>query len=212
MTKLDFIYKRKSIRQFKKENIDNEDIKTIIKAATQAPSGKNEQGWHFIVIKNKEKINQIASIVEKKNGELASYLNDENDKKNLTKFLKYHTIFKNAPIIILAYAKNYIPAGYKALKAKGASQEEIHDLLRPSPGVQGISAAMENLQLAAASMDYGTCWMTGPLYAAKEISEYIGFDKENYFLAAMTPLGVPANENVISPPRKPLEEVLTIIE
>jgi len=212
LTELDFIYKRKSIRQFKEESINDDDIKTIIKAAVQAPSGKNEQGWHFIVIKNKEKIKKLASIVEEKNNELASYLNDENDKRNLTKFLKYHTIFKNAPVIILAYAKNYIPAGYKALKAKGASQKEIHDLLRPSPGIQGISAAMENLQLAAASMNYGTCWMTGPLYAAKEISEYVDFSKDNYFLAAITPLGVPENENIISPPRKPLEEVLTIIE
>lgn len=212
MTNLDFIYKRKSVRKFTDETVSNEDIKILIQTATQAPSGKNLQNWHFIVIKDKEKIEEIAKIVEKKNSELATYLHNEEDKKNLTKFLKYHTIFRNAPTLVLVYAGSYIPAGYKALKAKGASSEEIHNLLKPSPGVQNIAAAMENLQLAAANMGYGTCWMTGPLYAKEDITEYIGFEKEDYFLAAMTPLGIPADIEIKSPPRKPVEEVLTIIE
>ncbi|MBS4537618.1 nitroreductase family protein [Clostridium sp. D2Q-11] len=212
MTNLDFIYKRKSVRKFTDEVISNEAIKTLIQAATQAPSGKNLQNWHFIVIKDKQKINQIAKIVEKKNDALASYLDNEDEKKKLTKFLKYHTIFKNAPVLILVYAGSYIPAGYKALQAKGASREEIDNLLKPSPGVQNIAAAMENLQLASAQMGYGTCWMTGPLYAKEEITEYIGFEKDGYFLAAMTPIGVPVDEDIKSPPRKPVEDVLTIIE
>ncbi|MBS4534670.1 nitroreductase family protein [Clostridium sp. D2Q-14] len=212
MANLDFIYKRKSIRKFTDETISNDDIKTLIKAATQAPSGKNLQNWHFVVIKDKEKINAIAEIVEKKNSKLASYLDSEKDKKSLTKFLKYHTIFKNAPILILLYAGPYIPAGLKALKAKGASKEEIHDLLKPSPGIQNIAAAMENLHLAATSMGYGSCWMTGPLYAKKEITDFIGFNKKDYFLAAITPLGIPTSTEIKKPPRKPIEEVLTIIE
>lgn len=212
MENLNFIYKRKSIRKFTDEEVSNEDIKTLIKAATQAPSGKNIQNWHFVVIKDKEKINNIAQIVENKNNELSSYLDDGNDKKNLTKFLKYHTIFKNAPILILAYAGPYISAGFKALEAKGASKKEIDNFLKPSPGVQNIAAAMENLHLSASAMGYGSCWITGPLYAKEEITKFIGFNKEDYFLTAMTPLGVPADIEVKSPPRKPIEEVLTIIE
>jgi len=71
---------------------------------------------------------------------------------------------------------------------------------------------MENLQLASAQMGYGTCWMTGPLYAKEEITEYIGFQKDGYFLAAMTPIGVPVDGDIKSPPRKPVGDVLTIIE
>ncbi|WP_073152350.1 nitroreductase family protein [Paramaledivibacter caminithermalis] len=212
MKKLEFIYKRHSIRKFKNVEIPNEDIRELIKAATYAPSGKNLQNWHFVVIKNKEKIEEIAKIVERKNAELASYTSDEDLKKNFTKYVKYHTVFRNAPVLVLVYAGPYPSTGLEFLKEKGASKEEIHRLLRPSAGIQNIAAAMENLLLAAANMGYGGCWMTGPNYASKEIEEYVGFNKEGFFLAALTPLGVPEESELKSPKRKPVDEVLTIIE
>ena len=91
------------------------------------------------------------------------------------------------------------------------SQEEIDALNMANPGLQGVSAAIENLMLSAGELGYGTCWMTSPNYAAKEISEYVNFNKEGCYLAALTPLGVPATEGK-SPERKPLEEVITVIE
>lgn len=212
MNNLDFIYKRHSIRKFKDTDIPTEDIKELIKAATYAPSGKNLQNWHFVVIKDKEKIEELAKIVEKKNTELANYAQDEEMKNSFTKYVKYHTVFRNAPVVVLIYAGPYPSTGLDFLKAKGASSEEIHDLLRPSPGIQNIAAAMENLLLAAANMGYGGCWMTGPNYASKEIEEYVGFKKEGFFLSALTPLGIPEESELKSPKRKPVEEVLTIIE
>jgi nitroreductase len=120
-------------------------------------------------------------------------------------------LFRNAPIAILVYCGNYDITGLDVLMDIGVSKEEIFTLYKPSPGIQGMSAALENLMLAAANLGYGTCWMTSQNYAAKEISEYIGFKKEGYFLATITPLGVPAGEPK-SPGRKPIEEVVTIIE
>ena len=79
------------------------------------------------------------------------------------------------------------------------------------PGIQNVSAAMENMLLAAAALGYGSCWMTGPTFAAKEISACVGFAKEGYQLLAITPLGLPATSSG-SPPRKALEEVVTFID
>ncbi|MTI67701.1 MAG: nitroreductase family protein [Firmicutes bacterium] len=208
----DLIYKRHSVRKFKNTDVPLEDIKKIIKDATYAPSGKNLQNWHFIVVKNKKKIQEMSKIVEKKNEEMASKLMDEEKKKSLTKYVKYHTVFKDAPVAILVYAGKYPSTGVDVLKEINASDEEIKELEKVSPGIQNISAAMENLLLSAADLGYGTCWMTGPLYAAKEINEFLGFEKEGYFLAAITPLGVSDDSELKSPPRKPVDEVLTIIE
>ncbi len=212
MNRLDFIYKRHSVRKFKDIEVPMEDIKELIKAAVHAPSGKNLQNWHFVIVKNKDKIEEMAKIVERKNAELAEYAPDEKTKQGFRKYCKYHTVFRNAPIVILVFSGPYPGTGLDLLKAKGASSEEIHNLLRPAPGIQNIAAAMENLLLAAANMGYGGCWMTGPNYASKEIEEYIGFKKEGYFLAALTPLGVPEESELRSPSRKPVEEVMTIIE
>lgn len=212
MDKLDFIYKRHSVRKFKNDEVPNEDIKEILKAATYAPSGKNKQNWHFVVIKNKEMILKIAKIVENKNFELTEDLKDESMKNNFNKFVKYHTVFKNAPVLILIYCGPYPITGEAILSEIGAPEDEINDLRKISPGIQNIGATVENLLLAASNLGYGTCWMTGPMYANKEISEYVDFKKEGYFLSAMTPLGVPEESELKSPSRKPLEEVITFID
>ncbi len=212
MNNLDFIYKRHSVRKFKNEDVPLDHIRDIIKAATYAPSGKNLQNWHFIIVKNKEKIDGMALTIENKAYEMVDSINDEELKKGFLKYLKYATVFKNAPVAILVFAGPYPAAGLEILKAKGASNEEIHQLLRPSPGIQNIGAATQNLMLAAANMGYGTCWMTGTNFASKELTEFIGFEKEGYYLAAITPLGVPEESELTSPARKPIDEIMTIIE
>ncbi|MCY6371914.1 nitroreductase family protein [Clostridium ganghwense] len=207
-----FIYKRHSVRKFKDTKVPMEHIEEIIKAGSFAPSGKNMQNWHFVVINNKELIEKIAKTVEEKNKAIADKILDENVKEKFTKGIRYQLAFKNAPTVILVYTGKYIPTGYNELKLAGAPQEELEALLATASGVQGVSAAIENIMLTSANMGYGTCWITGPVYAAKEISETIGFKKEGYSLMALTPLGVPLDAEVKSPPRKPVEEIMTVIE
>ena len=43
---------RRSIRNFKKQNIPEETITQLIEAASQAPSAGNIQPWHFIIVRN----------------------------------------------------------------------------------------------------------------------------------------------------------------
>lgn len=211
MDQLEFIYKRHSVRNFTDEPVKEADLQAIFKAATYAPSGKNRQNWHFVVVKNKEKIAKIAELVTAKNAELAVYL-PEDKSKALLGMAAYHTVFKKAPLLILAYAGRYQSVGDDLLAAGNMPAVEAEEYQKAHAGVQNVAAAMENLLLAAAGLGYGTCWMTGPTYAAKEITAYLGFDKPGYELVAMTPLGVPAPGNYANPARKPLEEVLTVIE
>ena len=57
---LDLIKTRRSIRRFKPEPIEDETIYKIIEAGTWAPSGKNNQPWKFVVIKDKTIKEKIA--------------------------------------------------------------------------------------------------------------------------------------------------------
>lgn len=57
---LDLIKTRRSIRRFKPEPIEDETIIKIIEAGTWAPSGKNNQPWKFVVIKDKTLKEKIA--------------------------------------------------------------------------------------------------------------------------------------------------------
>lgn len=59
---LEAILSRRSIRKFQNKEISNEDIHKVLKAGMNAPSAGNEQPWHFIIIDNRNLLNQIADF------------------------------------------------------------------------------------------------------------------------------------------------------
>lgn len=63
----DAIYKRQSIRKYKEQDVPQEDLEKILDAARVAPSGKNSQNWHFVVVRDKELKQKIAQAILDKN-------------------------------------------------------------------------------------------------------------------------------------------------
>lgn len=212
MKSLDFIYNRKSVRKFKEIEVPKEDIIKMLDAAIHAPSPKNQQTWHFVVIQNSELINKIGDIVEKNHINLADMAKVEKQKKLMMTLLPYYTCFKNAPVLVVVYSKEYYMVEESILRDNNASDEVINELRFPNSAAQGIGAAIENFLLAATELGYGTCYMTGPTHSKVEIEELINFEKDEYKLMAMISLGVAEDEIPNSPERKSLDEVVTFIE
>lgn len=212
MKNIDFIYKRKSIRKFKSEEIPQEDILKLIEAGTYAPSPKHQQNWHFIVLRNRDVINKMAEIVYNSHEKIGQLAKNEKDYKKHMSVINYYTCFKDAPVVILVYSCEYKMIEYKILKENNAPKEVLDVLVSPQSAAQAIGAAVENILLAAAEMGYGSCYMTGPTHAKREIEELINFSKDGYELMSMISLGVPEDIDVKQPPRRPLEEVVTFID
>lgn len=212
MANLDFIYKRKSVRQFKDTVVPKEDILELLKAATYAPSPKHQQNWHFVVLQNKDVINEMAEIVRKSHENIGQLAKDEKDFKRHMSVINYYTCFKDAPVVVLVYSCEYKMIEYKILKQNNAPQEVLDVLVSPQSAAQGIGASVENFLLAASEMGYATCYMTGPTHAKSEIEKLIGFEKQGYELMSMISLGVAKEDTPAQPPRKPLEDVVTFID
>lgn len=62
----DLIYSRHSVRNFKDQDVSDEDILKILDAVRVGPSSENAQNWHFIVIKNKDFMNKLADVIRAK--------------------------------------------------------------------------------------------------------------------------------------------------
>ncbi|OGO05131.1 MAG: hypothetical protein A2Y73_04015 [Chloroflexi bacterium RBG_13_56_8] len=60
MNTLDTIFARRSVRKYKTDPIPDEDLKQILEAGRQAPSGSNRQPWHFVVIGDPEQKRIVA--------------------------------------------------------------------------------------------------------------------------------------------------------
>lgn len=59
---LEDIFTRRSIRKFTGEEVDEKDLKLIIKAGFQAPSAHNLEPREFIIVKDKEKLEKISEV------------------------------------------------------------------------------------------------------------------------------------------------------
>lgn len=124
----------------------------------------------------------------------------------------YYTCFKNAPVLVVVYSKEYYMVEETILKDNNASEEVLNELRFSNSAAQGIGAAIENFLLEATELGYGTCYMTGPTHSKIEIEELINFEKDEYKLMAMISLGVAEDDTPNSPPRKSLDEVVTFVE
>ena len=58
---LEFLKNRRSIRKYQDKPIEDEDINMILEAGRWCCSASNKQPWEFIVIKNRELINELSN-------------------------------------------------------------------------------------------------------------------------------------------------------
>lgn len=64
MNTLDSIFSRRSVRHYTDEMVSEDNITTILAAAMAAPSAGNVQEWHFVVITDRDKLNEIPNLNE----------------------------------------------------------------------------------------------------------------------------------------------------
>jgi len=133
---LETIKNRRSIRKYKTEQIKQEELDLILEAGIYAPSGHNEQPWHFTVIQNKDLISQINTISKK------IMANIEIDWIKKLALNPETNITYSAPTIIIVSGRK------DGISAK-----------------TDCCAAVENMLIAAESLNIGSVWLGFAIFA-----------------------------------------------
>lgn len=197
---------RKSIRRFKPTPVPDEDVNKILDAGRLAPSANNTQPWRFVVIRDKALLRKMADAAREMVDRMLPFAEGEKQAQRLAAYKNsFYTFFENAPVVIAVFMEGYEAGTNRLLAKMGYSAEDIMRL-RPLPGLQSVSAAIQNMLLAVHALGYGSCWMTGPLVAQEAFEKLLGFDKDT-FIAALLPVGVP-DEDPPARNRKGLEEIV----
>lgn len=199
---------RKSIRKYKPDPIPEEDIRTIVDMATRAPSASNDQMWKFLAVTNRRALQEMKDAILRKLDTFMEWPEAEPYMGQLRAAKGYSTFFTEAPVTIVVLGEPYHSAVDDVLEKRGWDRPAI-DALRQKPDIQSVSAAIENLCLAATAMGYGTCWMSAPCIAGPEIKELLGIESP-WEVIALVPIGF-AGGPPAHRPRKPLEEVLEFV-
>lgn len=59
---MDTIYKRRSIRKFQQKSVEQDLLLKIIKAGMNAPSAVGQQPWQFVIIDDKQVIEEVVKV------------------------------------------------------------------------------------------------------------------------------------------------------
>jgi nitroreductase len=174
---LEVIKTRRSIRKFKGTQIPYPELQEIMECALYAPSGMNQQKWHFSVVQDKSMIDRMVNTIKE------NMLNSGNEMFAKNAKNPTFNVFYGAPTIVL------ITAEEKAMFTQF-----------------DCGAAAENIALAAAAMNIGSCIiaMSGFVFSgarSKEFKQELGVPA-NYEHIISVALGYKEGENPEAPPRK----------
>ena len=103
---------RRSVREFKQDQIPDDEIKFLIDCARYAPTGFNTQPWSFLVIKNKDAMRKISESGKKSMIPLLEPMKDSSQKaRDFLVFLKTKgtDMFYNAPVLVIILGNKSAP-------------------------------------------------------------------------------------------------------
>lgn len=203
---------RRSIRQWKKDEVSDDLLKKAIEIATWAPNGGNFQGWRFVVVKNKEVIRTMANAVQSAADKIASWPEAMSWQEDIKRYQKNASFFRNAPVCIGAFVGQYRSIADKVLTARESFDPEAREILgfrRSAPtAIQSAAAAVNTMLLVLHQMGLGAVWLGAPLMAKKEIETIL---KVPQHLTLICLIAVGYSDESPRKDRKPVEQVLDFI-
>ncbi len=190
---LKVIDERRSTRMFQDAPVSDEDIRTILHAANQAPSAHNQQSWKFIVLQGSFK-EGLADLILSKAGDFP--------KPSSTLLRLASRSIHSAPVVIaVANTGELIARGGDLFNIQNDPAVDFFRIME----IQSSAAAVQNLLLAATSLGLGTVWLGVLVLIKDDVLKFIGEPKGEFM--AVIPVGYPGQSSS-GPKKKSLDAVI----
>lgn len=169
---LKIIQHRRSVRVYKTGKVTDQQLNTILEAARWAPSGANTQPWEFVITRDRKKMKKVREI----------YSNEWRDRKT------------EDPVHYKGLKKDYVgDVSVLVLACGDARTKQVYLTTRqPSDREKLFQASIANsvqqMMLAAASMNLGTVWVSVREEVEPELRELFKVPDELRLLWVM-PIG-----------------------
>jgi nitroreductase len=191
---LEAIKKRKSIRNYKPDQIPGEVLDKLLEALRLAPSAGNRQPYKFILVQDRETKNRLAAACKFNPGRLNG-----------------QAFIAEAPLVIVTCGseRRAITRYYKdgqVFLAIGSEPEEIDKdpIKYENTMSMDLAIALDHLTLVAAAEGLGTCWVGG--LDELEVKRLLSIP-DDMRVPIVMPIGYPVSWPEARP-RKPLERLI----
>jgi nitroreductase len=193
---IEVINTRATVREFSDEKIKENDLKTILEAAIRAPNAGGNEQWFFIIVENKEKLEELRNlIIQAQRLYYTEMMKIPLSKEQLEKWEgRVKEGLYKAPLYI---------AAFKDLRVRYYKNNEIEERWAE----QSVCAAIENMILTAHSLNIGSCWFGVPLLIEDKFYEFFNVKKEELKLVAIIAFGYPKQKPMPRKRKKKIEDV-----
>jgi nitroreductase len=184
---LEAIRRRRAVRQYTDQPVDDEQLDRLLRLSLRAPTGSGAQAWSVMVVRDPEIRRELADLVIRGAARYFGIMRPRKEGTSEEEHAEWATnyaeqtlgTYRDAPVWIvgLTVPRNNYP---DEMEEGGA----IDDLL-------SLGFAMENLFVAARAEDLGTCPTTAfQRFEKDKLRELLGLPPE-VDPAIITPLGHP---------------------
>lgn len=187
-------------------------IRQCLEYATQAPTGSNAQGWHFVFVTDPEKKRRIGELYAER---FAAYRNMDVSAHALVEGLEGPDKSQQERVISSAeYLAEHM--GEVPVLMIPCVEGRIDQLTGPMANLAGASVygsiipAAWSFMLAARERGIGTAWTTLHLMDEKEVADLLGIDYEKIMQVALVPIAFTKGTDFKPARRKPLEEIVHV--
>jgi nitroreductase len=186
---------QRAVRRLLPDPVDDETVRRLLELAVRAPTGGNQQGWEFVVVRDPEVKHQLArlnrqawAVMKRMYGRTAR--NDPKLGRSVDAVQWQADHFEEVPVIVVACLSGRRPR----FPAIGASS--YYGSAYP---------AIQNLLLAARALGLGAALTTLPVWSVLLARRTLGLPRNVTPIAAV-PLGWPRGRYGPTT-RRPVEEV-----
>lgn len=173
---------RKSTRNFSDQPIPPNIIEKILNAAYTSPYASNKKNWEITVVNDRGIIDKITETVQSAAERVKESIR-EDYKESFSQYARNFIHFRTAPVLLIPTFRVVNSISFMmGTNSSPLSQWERDNF------VKSISCVCMLILLAAESMGLGSCFMTGPLVAEKEIGKLIKIKNEHQ-IGAIIPIG-----------------------
>jgi len=196
---------RRSVRRFTDELVSAVDLRDMLTLATMAPNIANRQMWRFIILTSSDLRRMLNDLVRRRIEEMQTWPELTGQQQRVQAWRDQAQPFAEAPAVIICVSQGYRTTLDTALVERGVRHWEVANMFA-HPDIQSMSAVITSFILVAEERGYGTCWLTAPLVAKKDLQQALEL-KPGEEIVAIVGIGKPA-ETPLPKARKKIDEII----
>jgi len=191
----DVIFRRRSVRFYRKKQVPEYLVRRIVETARFAPSAGNAQAWKFIVVQDQRMIEEMTQDVRNLCNRIKRFADYTESKSKFKEWIaKILQRFQNNMFHPIPFAALKLIAEEKLGLWHGAQTVIIilTDTRCPGDPVLDVGIAGQNMVLTAHSYGLGTCWVSfcTPLALMRKWRKRLGI-RYPYKLVTSIAIGYP---------------------